>query len=100
MRHLLLVVAIGCSKSDPPAPPPEPAPVHEPAPAPIKIQPTADRGSCTVKATGAFTASETMPGGKPAVISKYWMSDAERGNGAPPGFIVNCSGKDLRLSII
>lgn len=90
MRHLLLVTALAaCSKSEPPPPPPAPPP--EPPPKAVKIDPTGDLGTCSLEATGAFTAQETIPG-RPG--TKHWSSDEQA------GLRINCTGKDIRLSIV
>jgi hypothetical protein len=94
----LLALCAGCtSKHEPPPPPPEKPP--EPPPPRKKIGP-ADFGSCTLKASGAFTAEETIPGDKKSVSSKYWQSEDERSAAPLPALTINCSGKDLRLSIV
>ena len=93
----LLVVVAGCGKTDqPPAPPPH---APEPPPKPIHLSPAADRGHCTLDATGAFTAEEISDGGTSAVSSKYWLSDVERAGAPQAALVVTCAGKDLRLSI-
>ena len=91
---LAVVLVVACTKSEPP---PEPAPPKpEPAPAPVKMAAAGDGGTCTLGATGAFTADETIGGS--TASSTYWMSDAEKA-GRPTGFVLNCAGKQLRLSI-
>lgn len=101
MRCLVVVTSLalaGCtSKHEPPPPPPEkPA---EPPPPRKKIGPT-DFGSCTLKASGAFTAEETIQGDAKSVASKYWQAEDQRGAVPMPALTVNCAGKDLRVSIV
>jgi len=92
-----LIALCACSKHEPPPPPPEkPA---EPPPPRKKIGPV-DFGSCTLKASGGFTAEETIAGDKKSVSSKYWQSEDERGATPMPALTVNCAGKDMRLSIV
>lgn len=98
-----LIALCACSKHEPPPPPPEqPA---EPPPAPPtpppkkKIGPT-DFGRCTLKASGAFSAEETIQGDKKSAASKYWQSEDERSATPIPALTINCHGKDLRLSIV
>jgi len=97
---LTLVLAACTSKHEPPAEqnggPEKPA---EPPPPKKKIGPI-EFGSCTLKTTGAFAGEETMPGDAKSVASKYWQADDERGAVPMPALSVNCSGKDLRLSIV
>lgn len=59
-----------------------------------------DFGTCTLKASGAFSAEETIQGDKKSVASKYWQSEDERGATPIPALTVNCTGKDIRLSIV
>jgi hypothetical protein len=84
------------SKHEPP--PPEPQKPSEPPPK-KKIGP-ADFGSCTLKASGAFDAEETIPGDKKSAASKYWQSEDERGATPIPALTVNCNGEKLRVSIV
>jgi hypothetical protein len=93
---LLAVCACKSSYEAPPPPPDKPA---EPPPPKKKIGPT-DFGSCTLKASGAFTAEETITGDKKSASSKYWQSEYDRGATPLPALTVNCAGKDLRLSIV
>lgn len=93
---LLAVCACNSKYEAPPPPPEKPA---EPPPPPKKIGPT-DFGSCTLKASGAFTAEETITGDKKSASSKYWQSEYDRGATPLPALTVNCAGKDLRLSIV
>jgi hypothetical protein len=103
MRSIVLVtyfVLAGCSEKQayepPPAPPEKPA---EPPPPRKKIGPT-DFGTCTLKASGAFTAEETIQGDAKSVASKYWQSEDQRGAVPMPALSVNCAGKDLRVSFV
>jgi len=92
-----LIALCACSKHEPPPPPPEkPA---EPPPPRKKIGPT-DFGSCTLKASGAFTGEEKITGDKKSVSSKFWQSEDERGATPMPALTINCSGKDMRVSIV
>jgi hypothetical protein len=93
-----LIALCACtSKHEPP--PPEPEKPKEPPPPRKKIGPT-DFGSCTLKASGAFTAEETIPGDRKSAASKYWQSEDDRSATPIPALTVNCSGKDIRLSIV
>ena len=92
-----LLALCACSKHEPPPPPPE-KPAEPPA-VRKKIGP-ADFGSCTLKATGGFTGEETIPGDQKSARSKYWQSEDERGATPLPALTVNCSGKDMRVSIV
>jgi hypothetical protein len=85
------------SKHEPP--PPEPEKPREPPPPRKKIGPV-DFGSCTLTASGAFTGEETIVGDKKSVASKYWQSEDERGAMPIPALTVNCSGKDMRISVV
>jgi hypothetical protein len=100
MRTLVLCALfplLGCTTHEPPPPPPEkPA---EPPPPKRKIGPV-DFGSCTLKASGAFTAEETIPGDKKSASSRYWQAEDERAATPMPAFTVNCNGKDVRLSLV
>ena len=102
MRCIACVTVIAlaaCSKKSEPLPEPPPEPPAEPPPPRKKIGP-ADFGSCTLKATGAFAAEETIPGDAKSVASKYWQAEDERGAVPMPALSVNCSGKDLRVSLV
>ena len=101
MRFLVVVALAACTSSDkdyqpPPAPPKKPA---EPPPPKKKIGP-ADFGSCTLKASGAYAAEETIAGDKKSASSKYWQSEDERGATPMPALTINCNGDKLRLSIV
>src|SRR4029079_13908888 len=101
MRFLVVVARAACTSSDkdyqpPPAPPKKPA---EPPPPKKKIGP-ADFGSCTLKASGAYAAEETIAGDKKSASSKYWQSEDERGATPMPALTINCNGDKLRLSIV
>ena len=97
---LMCMLLFACKKEDAYKPPPEPpAKAPEPAPPKIKLEP-ADFGSCTLKATGAFTAEETIQGDKKSASSKYWQAEYDRGTTPMPALTVNCNGKDLRLSLV
>lgn len=97
---IALCAGAGCtSKHEPPPPEPETEKPAEPPPPRKKIGPV-DFGSCTLKASGAFTAEETIAGDKKSAASKYWQSEDERGATPLPALTVNCNGKDLRVSIV
>lgn len=101
MRRLACVTTfmlLACSKHEPPAEPPPEKPA-EPPPPRKKIGPT-DFGSCTLKASGAFTAEETIQGDAKSVASKYWQAEDQRGVVPMPALSVNCAGTDLRVSIV
>lgn len=59
-----------------------------------------DFGSCTLKASGAFTAEETIEGTAKSAASKYWQAEDQRAAVPMPALSINCNGKDLRLSIV
>jgi hypothetical protein len=92
-----LLALCACSKHEPP--PPEPKKPVEPPPPRKKIGP-ADFGSCTLKASGGFSAEETIAGDKKSATSRYWQSEDERSATPRPALTVNCNGKDLRVSIV
>jgi hypothetical protein len=97
---VLCMLLLACKKEDAYKPPPEPpAKAPEPAPPRKKLEP-ADYGSCTLKASGAFTAEETIAGDKKSASSKYWQAEDERGVTPMPALTINCTGKDLRLSLV
>jgi hypothetical protein len=95
---ITLLLLASCAKHEPlPEPPPEkPA---EPPPPKKKIGPT-DFGTCTLKATGAFTAEETIQADAKSAASKYWQAEDQRGAVPMPALSINCAGKDLRVSIV
>jgi hypothetical protein len=94
-----LFVLVACkakSKYVPPPPPPEkPA---EPPPPPKKLVPD-DFGTCTLKASGGFTAEETIQGDKKSVASKYWQAEDERSANPLNPLTIVCAGNDVRVSI-
>ena len=93
---LLLLACKGKDTYTPPPPPPEkPA---EPPPPKKKLIPD-DFGTCTLKATGGFTADETIPGDKKSAASKYWQAEDERSANPLNPLTVVCAGKDIRLAI-
>ena len=92
-----LIALCACSKHEPPRP--EPKKPVEPPPPRKKIGP-ADFGSCTLKASGGFSAEETIPGDKKSATSRYWQSEDERAATPTPALTVNCNGKDIRVSIV
>lgn len=103
-----LLLLCACSKEDykNQKPPEEEAPAaaaeKKPAPPPPKKALTPEElGSCTLKATGAVTAEQTSPGGKPATNVSYWFTEAERNSMmGVDGFVVNCHGPDIKFSIL
>jgi hypothetical protein len=101
MRRLACVTLFAlaaCAKQEPPPPPPPEKPAEPPPPL-KKIGP-ADFGNCTLKASGAFTAEETVPGNAKTAASKYWQAEDQRGAVPMPALSVNCAGKDLRISFV
>ena len=109
MRHVVTVWLAGwfaggmaCGKDAAPAPTPAPSAA---APAPAAPAPAAPasparapaaHSTCTLTASGGFTATETMPATPGEMASKYWRPDEEH----LPALTVNCIGKDLRLSLV
>ena len=93
-----LLLLTSCAKHEPPPEPPPEKPA-EPPPPRKKIGPT-DFGSCTLKATGAFTAEETIQADAKSAASKYWQAEDQRGAVPMPALSINCAGKDLRVSIV
>jgi hypothetical protein len=70
-------------------------------PPPKKIEIPSDLGKCTLSATGAVTAEQETPGGKPATNVSYWFDESERKNMmGVDGFVVNCQGEKIRFSIV
>jgi hypothetical protein len=94
-----LFALTACPSKPEPLPEPPPEKPAEPPPPRKKIGPT-DFGSCTLKATGAFTAEETIPGDAKSAASKYWQAEDERGSVPMPPLSINCAGKDLRIAIV
>lgn len=102
MRLLVvaLIAVFACkSESAFKPPPPEPEKPAEPPPPKKKIGPV-EFGSCTLKATGAWQAEETIAGDAKSASSKYWQAEDERSATPLPALTVNCNGKDLRLSLV
>jgi hypothetical protein len=101
MRCIAVVTTLAlaaCPSKPERPPPPEPEKPAEPPPK-KKIGP-ADFGSCTLKASGAFTAEETIQGDAKSAASKYWQAEDQRGAVPMPALSVNCAGKDLRVSMV
>ncbi|HEY3807573.1 MAG TPA: hypothetical protein VGL61_33455 [Kofleriaceae bacterium] len=107
MRQILacLIVIAGCGKSDS-KPVPErsvPAPATPSAPttvAPTPATPSADSGSCTVTASGAYTGTATGAGDLGSVGSKYWSPGAAPNGMHAPALLLNChASADLHLTI-
>ena len=100
------LLLLGCSKEDykdqKPPPPAEVAPEKKaPPPPPKKELKPEELGSCTLKATGAYKADQTTPGGRPATNVSYWLSEQERGSMmGVDGFAVHCHGPDIKFSIV
>jgi hypothetical protein len=93
VRHVVLAGLLACGGHDEP-PTPAARPEHAvpvPAASSTAMQPAVKRdpGHCTLRATGAFAADETIPG---TVVTKYWDSQANQ------ALVVNCAGKQLRVS--
>jgi hypothetical protein len=101
MRRLACVTLFAlaaCAKQEPPPEPPPEKPAVA-APPRKKIGPT-DFGTCTLKASGAFTAEETIQADAKSAASKYWQAEDQRGSVPMPALSVNCAGKDLRISLV
>jgi hypothetical protein len=94
-----LFVLVACKGKEaytpPPAPPEKPT---EPPPPKKKLIPD-DFGTCTLEATGGFTAEETIPGDKKSAATKYWQAEDERTAAPLNPLTIVCAGKDIRLSI-
>jgi hypothetical protein len=93
-----VLLLASCAKHEPPPGQIEPEKKPEPPPPRKKIGPT-NFGSCTLKATGAFTAEETIQADAKSAASKYWQAEDQRGSVPMPALSINCAGKDLRVSI-
>jgi hypothetical protein len=98
---LVACLAIACSSKKEAPPQAEPTPTEPAAPAQEKKMtpappPVADTGSCVIKGTGAATFEQTTPGGRAAVNVWHWVEESERRNVA--AFILNCAGKDSRIT--
>jgi hypothetical protein len=99
MRFLVVAAVLCACTSEHTAPAPPPAKQAEPPPPRKKIGPS-DFGSCTLKASGAFTAEETISGDKKSASSRYWQAEDERSGTPIPALTINCNGSKLRLSIV
>jgi hypothetical protein len=104
---LVLVVLASCGpkKEDIPAEPPpqadEPAAAKAPAKPAKHVLTAAEMGSCHLTATGAATAEQTTPGGRPATNVSYWLSETERKNMmGVDGFVINCIGPDIKFQLV
>ena len=76
------------------APPPPPPPKK-------KILTQSDLGTCHLTASGAVSADQTTPGGRPATNVSYWMSaDDQKTMMGVDGFVINCNGPDIRFSMV
>lgn len=99
----LLVVGCGPEKEDftKQAPVAEPErPKDMPAP-PKKIEVPTDLGKCTLTASGAVTAEQETPGGRPATNVSYWLTEDERKNMmGVDGFVITCQGEKIRFQIV
>jgi hypothetical protein len=109
MRNLaaFALLLLACSKEDykdqktpAEAEKPEVTETKPPPPPPKKELKPEELGTCELKATGAYKAEQTTPGGRPATNVSYWLGDQERGNMGVDGFVVNCHGKDIKFSIL
>lgn len=107
MHKLALVafVLVGCGpeKEDytKQAPPPEVERPKEMAPPPKKVEVPTDLGKCNLTASGAVTAEQETPGGKPATNVSYWLGEEERKNMmGVDGFVINCQGEKIRFQIV
>ncbi|MBA3397007.1 MAG: hypothetical protein H0T89_30535 [Deltaproteobacteria bacterium] len=103
---LSLAVLAGCPEKKEDyknqAPPPEPEkPASLPPPPVKKAEAPKDLGTCKLTASGAVTAEQTTPGGRPATNVSYWYDEAEKKNMmGVDGFVVNCNGPDIRFSLV
>ena len=102
---LAVVLLIGCGpeKEDytkqAPAAEPE-RPKEMPAP-PKKIEVPKELGKCTLAATGAVTAEQETPGGRPATNVSYWLTEEERKNMmGVDGFVITCQGEKIRFQMV
>jgi len=97
------LVACGPEKEDykKQAPPPEvERPKDMPAP-PKQIEVPKDLGKCNLTASGAVTAEQETPGGRPATNVSYWLTEEERKNMmGVDGFVVTCQGEKIRFQIV
>jgi hypothetical protein len=71
-----------------------------PAP-PKKIEVPKDLGKCSLTASGAVTAEQETPGGRPATNVSYWFTEEERKNMMGiDGFVINCNGDKIHFQIV
>lgn len=101
----LVLVACGPKKEDiPSAPPPaeeHTAPATKPPPPAKHVLSVAELGTCHLTASGAVTADQTTPGGRPATNVSYWLTETERKNMmGVDGFVVNCIGPDIKFQLV
>ena len=99
------IVLVGCGpeKEDYKKQPPsvEVEKPKEMAPPPKKIEVPKDLGKCTLKASGAVTAEQETPGGRPATNVSYWLTEEERKNMmGVDGFVINCNGDKIRFQMV
>ena len=79
----------------------EPERPKEMAPPPKKIEVPTDLGKCTLTASGAVTAEQETPGGRPATNVSYWLTEEERKNMmGVDGFVITCQGEKIRFQIV
>ena len=102
---LVLLASCGPKKEDIPAEPPpqadEPAASKVPAKPAKHVLTAAEMGTCHLTATGAVTAEQTTPGGRPATNVSYWLSETERKNMmGVDGFVINCIGPDIKFQLV
>jgi hypothetical protein len=102
---VVIVLTAGCGpeKEDykKQAPVAEPERPKEMAPPPKKIEVPKDLGKCTLTASGAVTAEQETPGGRPATNVSYWLTEDERKNMmGVDGFVITCQGEKIRFQIV
>jgi len=73
----------------------------EMAPPPKKIEVPKDLGKCNLTVSGAVTAEQETPGGRPATNVSYWLTEEERKNMmGVDGFVINCNGEKIKFQIV
>ena len=105
LAMIALVLAacdVGPPKEDYKKVKPEDVQEKKPAPPPPKkVLTAAELGNCHITASGAVSADQTTPGGRPATNISYWMSEEDRKSMmGVDGFVVNCNGPDIRFSMV
>ena len=92
---VLAACDVGPPKEDYKKVKPEDVQEKKPAPPPPKkVLTAAELGNCHLTASGAVSADQTTPGGRPATNISYWMSEEDRKSMmGVDGFVVNCNGR-------